>query len=98
LEWWCRKNKGEERKYFFFEKKKQKTFIYKARSTLNYQKVLGSFFQKRTASSLPIIDNQIILHRERKIVRGPHDIVGQRRHFLIAVHVHRIQVEHAVDR
>jgi hypothetical protein len=41
---------GEARKYFFFEKKKQKTFI-----TLVYladkanQKFFGSFFQKRTA-------------------------------------------------
>jgi hypothetical protein len=51
--------RAEGRKYFFFEKKKQKTF---ARCTLRWgksgkfaaarssQKFFGSFFQKRTAS------------------------------------------------
>jgi len=44
------------RKYFFFEKKKQKTFIclVDAAGTIdthrNEQKFFGSFFQKRTAS------------------------------------------------
>jgi hypothetical protein len=48
----------EERKYFFFEKKKQKTFIClvdAADATATHQieqKFFGSFFQKRTASFL----------------------------------------------
>jgi hypothetical protein len=43
------------RKYFFFEKKKQKTFTRfgSTRATArNRQKFFGSFFQKRTASLL----------------------------------------------
>jgi hypothetical protein len=46
---------GEVRKYFFFEKKKQKTFVPSANAadtsstSLKYQKFFGSFFQKRTA-------------------------------------------------
>jgi amidase len=42
----------EESKHFFFEKKKQKTFIHEAerlrQSGANIQKFFGSFFQKRT--------------------------------------------------
>jgi hypothetical protein len=49
---------SEARKQFFFEKKNQKTFaLYGACRSyvsrhLNRQKFFGSFFQKRTASSL----------------------------------------------
>jgi hypothetical protein len=46
----------EGRKHFFFEKKKQKTFIYwrkrpnsKSAAYLNKQKLFGSFFQRGTA-------------------------------------------------
>jgi hypothetical protein len=44
----------EERKRFFFEKKKQKTFAklasaFPQRLSLNLSKFFGSFFQKRTA-------------------------------------------------
>jgi hypothetical protein len=44
----------EARKYFFFEKKKQKTFAplghaVKSMANRNEQKFFGSFFQKRTA-------------------------------------------------
>jgi hypothetical protein len=46
---------GQRRKRFFFEKKKQKTFVYKAcwleQAGFKDQKFFGSFFQKRT--SLP---------------------------------------------
>jgi hypothetical protein len=46
--------KRNRKKVFFFEKKKQKTFIRLASAfpdglTLNEQKFFGSFFQKRTA-------------------------------------------------
>jgi hypothetical protein len=46
---------GAARKYFFFEKKKQKTFALQVRASnrrdtyLIEQKFFGSFFQKRTA-------------------------------------------------
>jgi hypothetical protein len=42
------------RKYFFFEKKKQKTFVrsVKRPARPKRQKFFGSFFQKRTASLL----------------------------------------------
>jgi hypothetical protein len=48
--------RGEGRKYFFFEKKKQKTFALLVDATgtigtyLSESKFFGSFFQKRTAS------------------------------------------------
>jgi hypothetical protein len=41
-----------QRKHFFFEKKKQKTFIFRRVPSINArlkkQKFFGSFFQKRT--------------------------------------------------
>jgi hypothetical protein len=55
--------KKEGRKYFFFEKKKQKTFTCFVQPTVSQEsldltqqiKVFGSFFQKRTASFASII-------------------------------------------
>jgi hypothetical protein len=56
--------RGEARKYFFFEKKKQKTFVLLVNAAdrsgpcLMDQKFFGSFFQKRTASlTVEIRDN-----------------------------------------
>jgi len=48
---------------FFFEKKKQKTFAHWLRplrkSSANFQKFFGSFFQKRTSSFLASIPDNI---------------------------------------
>jgi hypothetical protein len=50
---------GSERKVFFFEKKKQKTFACLAAASPerlgpDSQKFFGSFFQKRTASLIAV--------------------------------------------
>jgi len=49
----------EESKNFFFEKKKQKTFINLGQRLfhqhgINYQKFFASFFQKRSSCLLPL--------------------------------------------
>jgi hypothetical protein len=64
----CVPKKEKGRKYFFFEKKKQKTFapLVCAPGTIathtKEQKFFGSFFQKRTASLLLDFGNDFGAH------------------------------------